>query len=134
MKLTKLEEEKLSREIAAHLEGGWQLPVFWTTQKEVKALIQTKQDEDEQNAIRYLAKLECLGSVSCQLYEAWRLDRTKIRKIMNKLSYDRMLQVTFSTLIGATRLEILNGSGLIDVACPKCGKKTPGNTASNVTA
>ena len=34
-----------------------------------------------------------------------------------------MLQVTFATVIGATRFKILEGRNIAEVKCPKCGQK-----------
>ena len=51
-----------------------------------------KQDRDEQEVIEYLAQLAQLGSVPRGVYTEWRSDRAEIRKIMNRLPDDRMLQ------------------------------------------
>ena len=50
------------------------------------------------------------------------MNREKVRRMMNQLSYDRMLQVTLGSVLGATRFKIPEGRGLGTVACPKCGQ------------
>ena len=53
----------------------------------------------------------------------WGLTRELIRKVLSSLSYDRMLQVTFGSLISATRFKALEGQNIKDVKCPKCGSR-----------
>ena len=99
-----------------------ELPVLWCTQGEIKDLLKQSQDEDEQAVINYLANKGELTSVSCRIYTEWELTREKVRKMMNKLSYGRMLQVTLGSVLGATRFKIPEGRGLGMVACPNCGQ------------
>ena len=98
------------------------LPVYWCTQGEIKNLLKQRQDKDEQAVIAYLANQSDLVSVSCRIYMEWDLARETVKKILNALSYDRMLQVTLGSVIGATRFKIPEGKGLGMVACPKCGQ------------
>ena len=118
----KEEARQLQKAINNKVTGGGNLPVFWCTQTEVKALLKKQQEGDEQAVIRTLATLEPQPSMSCSIYTEWNLNRERVRRSLRRLSYDRMLQVTFGGIISATRFKILEGKNIGDVKCPKCGK------------
>ena len=81
------------------------------------------QDRDELAVIRYLGETANPPSPSCVIHREWSLTRENIKRALHSLSYDRMLQVAFATVIGATRFKLLEGRNLAEVKCPNCGQK-----------
>ena len=57
------------------------------------------------------------------MYTEWDLARGRVRGLTNKLSYERMLQVTFGGLIGSTRFKILEGRNIGNVSYRRCGAR-----------
>ena len=117
------EQRNLKQGIESLQTANSRLPVFWCTQREIKELLKDKQDANEGKVIQQLGRDANLASLSCRIYTEWGLHREKIRRILTALSYDRMLQVTFGTLICATRFKILEGGKMAEVRCPRCGAK-----------
>ena len=75
---------------------------------------------DEAKVIRHLASREKDISVSAKIIEAWSLNRTRVREILQHLSKERKLQTTFINLIGATRFKAVKDGKLHHTKCPRC--------------
>ena len=99
----------------------WDLPPLPMTQGEIKQLLRNKQDQDEAEAIKYLAIHEDINSVASKIYRAWGLDRRLIKDCHVAMSRSRSLQVTFNNIVGATRFKVMEGSQLRRAKCQKEG-------------
>ena len=114
-------KENLSKIKQAIREREICIPGFWATQTEAKEKLKKQQEADELRVLRYLANNEECHSASAQMLSNWGLDREQIRKVLGALEADRLLQTTFTNLVGATRFKIAKGDGLMHTKCPRCG-------------
>ena len=99
----------------------WNLPRMPMMQCEVKQLLRNKQDQDEAEAIKYLAKDREVESIASKIYKAWSLDRQLIKDCQVAMAHKRSLQVTFNNIVGATRFKAFEGSQLRHAICQKGG-------------
>ena len=123
----KQEEGKYRRQIVEHCnrirEPSTAIPVFWTTQKEIKEFLKVKQAEHEREIMQLLVQRKTKPSISCAIFFEWELTRERVKKILKFLDRDRKLQTTFTNVIGATRFKTMEANSLYISLCPKCGKK-----------
>ena len=91
------------------------------TQCEVKQLLKNKQDQDEAEAIKYLANDRGVDSIASKIYKAWNLDRQLIKDCQVAMAHKRSLQVTFNNIVGATRFKAFEGPQLRKAVCQKEG-------------
>ena len=107
----KSEAKRLQTAIINSIAGEERLPAFWCSQAEIKEFLKRQQGRDAQKVVQSLSILTPQPSVSCS-----------IRRSLRRLSYDRMLQVAFGSVISATRFKIVEGKKMGEVQCPKCGE------------
>ena len=83
---------------------GYSLPRVPLASEESKEVLHAAYLRDEQGVLR---KLSLLESDSVQLIVYFPLERVMIRDILKLLRNDREAQITFTSIISATRFQIL---------------------------
>ena len=75
----------------------------------------------EMDEAKFVALLERCASVSYSIFRAFRITRTLIRDVLDALGHNRAIQVTFRSIICATRFKYFHQGNLLPTLCQKCG-------------
>ena len=106
------------RQIAIPILGhDWpkSLPRIPLTKPEIKKVIRTQWEKDEQLVLRQLSEL---GSVSSEIITRLELTREIVGLAMSALRRERAAQVTLLSILGATRFKTYFHGVLIPTRCP----------------
>ena len=106
------------RQIAIPILGNdWpkSLPRIPLTKPEIKKVIRTQWEKDEQLVLRQLSEL---GSVSSEIITRLELTREIVGLAMSALRRERAAQVTLLSILGATRFKTYFHGVVIPTRCP----------------
>lgn len=77
--------EHLLDAVRATVARNEERPVFWCAEAEIKGLLKENQRKDEGRVSEHLSHLPAQPSISSQVYAEWKLDRDRIRRVLNRL-------------------------------------------------
>ena len=115
--------ERLYRDIVPQMRAQWGGKVAripWN-KEELKSHLESRYRRDEKIFMELLRKE---GSVACEVFWHFGLDRNVVKRTLKSLQAHRPAQVALGSLVCATRFKYYDAEGqLLQVRCPFCGER-----------